>query len=141
MDVADVEKELSEVKLEEEEVASVEVEAGLEETKDVALTLLDIASLELLVELHVADDAEPLDTTIELLDELETATVEDSVELELDVTPLGEIELVRALLVISIDDVISIELDVSRDEVVETIDDSREEDAVLIERLGVVDDG
>lgn len=141
MDVADVEKELSEVKLEEEEVASVEVEAALEETKDVALTLLDIASLELLVELHVADDAEPLDTTIELLDELETATVEDSVELELDVTPLGEIELVRALLVISIDDVISIELDVSRDEVVETIDDSREEDAVLIERLGVVDDG
>lgn len=141
MDVADVEKELSEVKLEEEEVASVEVEAALEETKDVALTLLDIASLELLVELHVADDAEPLDTTIELLDELETATVEDSVELELDVTPLGEIELLRALLVISIDDVISIELDVSRDEVVETIDDSREEDAVLIERLGVVDDG
>lgn len=141
MDVADVEKELSEVKLEEEEVASVEVEAALEETKDVALTLLEIVSPELLVELHVADDAEPLDTTIELLDELETATVEDSVELELDVTPLGEIELVRALLVISIDDVISIELDVSRDEVVETIDDSREEDAVLIERLGVVDDG
>lgn len=141
MDVADVEKELSEVKLEEEEVASVEVEAALEETKDVALTLLEIVSPELLVELHVADDAEPLDTTIELLDELETATVGDSVELELDVTPLGEIELVRALLVISIDDVISIELDVSRDEVVETIDDSREEDAVLIERLGVVDDG